>query len=273
MIQSMTGYGKSVAVAEGKKIYVEIKSLNSKALDISARVAPPYREKEMEIRAMISRVLERGKVDFAIRVEKDGTQTATPINGVILDNYYRQIRQISDERHIPLPADWFATLLRLPDVMARTEAEELDEILSHHRVPVYPVPVTRWRPRPFPPASSLQAPRSSTSVPPKSAVSSHKAATPLTDWTMRSGRESAKRDTAGKHKSPGRQGRGMPAVSSTIQQACHFLTASLSHECRYAALPLHQFHLQYRRYVIRLLLRQRHFQAVLATSELHLSVT
>lgn len=127
MIQSMTGYGKSTAVVKGKKIHVEIKSLNSKALDLSARIVPLYREKEMEIRAMISRTLERGKVDFTIWVEKDDTQTATPINGVILDNYYQQIKQISEERHIPLPADWFATLLRLPDVMTRTEVEELDE--------------------------------------------------------------------------------------------------------------------------------------------------
>ena len=127
MIQSMTGYGKSTAVVKGKKIHVEIKSLNSKALDLSARIVLLYREKEMEIRAMISRTLERGKVDFTIWVEKDDTQTATPINGVILDNYYQQIKQISEERHIPLPADWFATLLRLPDVMTRTEVEELDE--------------------------------------------------------------------------------------------------------------------------------------------------
>ena len=127
MIQSMTGYGKSTAVVKGKKIHVEIKSLNSKALDLSARIVPLYREKEMEIRAMISQTLERGKVDFTIWVEKDDTQTATPINGVILDNYYQQIKQISEERHIPLPADWFATLLRLPDVMTRTEVEELDE--------------------------------------------------------------------------------------------------------------------------------------------------
>ena len=103
MIQSMTGYGKSTAVVKGKKIHVEIKSLNSKALDLSARIVPLYREKEMEIRAMISQTLERGKVDFTIWVEKDDTQTATPINGVILDNYYQQIKQISEERHIPLP--------------------------------------------------------------------------------------------------------------------------------------------------------------------------
>ncbi len=68
MIQSMTGYGKTTAVVNGKKIHVEIKSLNSKALDLSTRIVPIYREKEMEIRAMISKMLERGKVDFSIWV-------------------------------------------------------------------------------------------------------------------------------------------------------------------------------------------------------------
>ena len=123
----MTGYGKSTAVFKNKKINVEIKSLNSKALDLSTRIAPLYREKEMEIRSMISKVLERGKVDFSIWVEKDETQTATPINGAILENYYSQIKTISEEKNIPLPADWFATLLRLPDVMTRTEVEELED--------------------------------------------------------------------------------------------------------------------------------------------------
>ena len=127
MIQSMTGYGKSTAVFKNKKINVEIKSLNSKALDLSTRIAPLYREKEMEIRSMINKVLERGKVDFSIWVEKDETQTATPINGAILENYYSQIKTISEEKNIPLPADWFATLLRLPDVMTRTEVEELED--------------------------------------------------------------------------------------------------------------------------------------------------
>ncbi len=127
MILSMTGYGKSSAVYNGKKIHVEIKSLNSKALDLSVRVAPLYREKEMDIRSMISSALERGKVDFSLWIEKDDSQTATPINGTILENYYLQIKAISEERHIPLPADWFATLLRLPDVMTRTEAEELSD--------------------------------------------------------------------------------------------------------------------------------------------------
>ena len=101
MIQSMTGYGKSTAVVKGKKIHVEIKSLNSKALDLSARIVPLYREKGNGNPRHDQPDVERGKVDFTIWVEKDDTQTATPINGVILDNYYQQIKQISEERHIP----------------------------------------------------------------------------------------------------------------------------------------------------------------------------
>lgn len=78
MILSMTGYGKSVATYKGKKINVEIKSLNSKALDLSTRIAPLYREKEMEIRQTIQARVIRGKVDFAIWVERMRTQTLRP---------------------------------------------------------------------------------------------------------------------------------------------------------------------------------------------------
>lgn len=123
----MTGYGKEVAVFNGKKINIEIKSLNSKALDLSTRIAPLYREKEIEIRAMIAAALERGKVDFSIWVEKDDNLNATPINGALVENYYKQILAISQERNIPAPTDWFATLLRMPDVMTRAEVEELSE--------------------------------------------------------------------------------------------------------------------------------------------------
>ncbi|MBO4598951.1 MAG: YicC family protein [Bacteroidaceae bacterium] len=127
MIQSMTGYGKATAVFGEKKINVEIKSLNSKALDLSTRIAPLYREKEMEIRAMISSALERGKVDFSLWIEKDDSQTAAPINQTILLNYYNQIKAISEENNIPLPADWFSTLLRMPDVLTKVEVIELSE--------------------------------------------------------------------------------------------------------------------------------------------------
>lgn len=123
----MTGYGKATAFYEGKKINVEVKSLNSKALDLSTRIAPPYREKEMEIRQMITSALERGKVDFSLWIEKDDTLAATPINGGILENYYRQISALSEEKGIPAPQDWFSTLLRLPDVMSKAEITETTE--------------------------------------------------------------------------------------------------------------------------------------------------
>lgn len=127
MIQSMTGYGKSTTVFGGKKIHVEIKSLNSKAMDLSTRIAPLYREKEMEIRNLVSQTLERGKVDFSLWVEKDTAEIATPINVALIENYYNQIKTISDSCNIPLPADWFATLLRMPDVLTRVDVQELEE--------------------------------------------------------------------------------------------------------------------------------------------------
>ncbi len=127
MIQSMTGYGKSIAVFNGKKIYAEIKSLNSKALDLSTRIAPLYREKEMEIRQLIAARLERGKVDFNLWCEKDETQAATPINKGLVAEYYRQLKALSEENNIPEPDNWLPILLRMPDVMSKLDVEELDE--------------------------------------------------------------------------------------------------------------------------------------------------
>ncbi len=127
MIQSMTGYGKSVAVFNGKKIYAEIKSLNSKALDLSTRIAPLYREKEMEIRQLIAAKLERGKVDFNLWCEKDETQAATPINKGLVAEYYRQLKALSEENNIPEPDSWLPILLRMPDVMSKLDVEELSE--------------------------------------------------------------------------------------------------------------------------------------------------
>lgn len=128
MIQSMTGYGKATAELPDKKINVEIKSLNSKAMDLSARIAPAYREKEIEIRNEISRTLERGKVDFSLWVEKkESVENATPINQVLVEGYYNQIKEMAAKLNIPVPSDWFQTLLRMPDVLTKTETQELTE--------------------------------------------------------------------------------------------------------------------------------------------------
>ena len=127
MIQSMTGYGKAVVAFKEKKIHVEIKSLNSKQLDLNTRIAPLYREKEMEMRQMVAEALIRGKVDMSVWVEKDAAVDPTPINAQLVENYYQQIKAIADKTGIPAPEDWFYTLLRMPDVMTKTDVEELDD--------------------------------------------------------------------------------------------------------------------------------------------------
>ena len=127
MIQSMTGYGKATAELPDKKINVEIKSLNSKAMDLSTRIAPAYREKEIEIRNEVSKVLERGKVDFSLWIEKkEGTDSAT-VNKELMKNYFYQLDEICIEQGIPKPApnEWLQLLLRMPDVMSKTEIQEL----------------------------------------------------------------------------------------------------------------------------------------------------
>ena len=127
MIQSMTGYGKAVVAFNEKKINVEVKSLNSKQLDLNTRIAPLYREKEMEIRQMVAEAVIRGKVDLSVWIEKDMAVDATPINAALVENYFQQMKSISDKTGIPMPEDCFYTLLRMPDVLTKTETEVLDE--------------------------------------------------------------------------------------------------------------------------------------------------
>ena len=127
MIQSMTGYGRATVTFQAKKIHIEVKSLNSKALDLSTRIAPVYREKEMEIRQMIAKALVRGKVDFSVWIEKDDTQACMPINAAIVESYYKQIKAVSAKTGIPEPQNWYDVLLRLPDTLGKPEEEELSE--------------------------------------------------------------------------------------------------------------------------------------------------
>ena len=127
MIQSMTGYGKASAEFQGKKINAEVKSLNSKALDLSTRLAPIYREKEMEVRALIAQALERGKVEFNLWIEQTEAQNAASINGELVANYYKQITDIADKYNIDEPEDIWTALLRMPDVLSKTEIQELTE--------------------------------------------------------------------------------------------------------------------------------------------------
>ncbi len=131
----MTGYGKAVATFKEKKIHVEIKSLNSKALDLSARIAPLYREKEMEIRQMIQQKVIRGKVDFSVWIEKEAGTEAAPINVALIEAYYRQIQDVTKKLGMPegsvygsnSASDWMSILMRMPDVMSRQEIEVLSD--------------------------------------------------------------------------------------------------------------------------------------------------
>ena len=127
MIQSMTGYGNVVVAYKDKKIHVEIKSLNSKQLDLQTRIAPLYREKEMECRAMVAEALIRGKVDMSVWIEKESAVDATPVNAALVENYYHQLKDVAQKVGIPEPADWLYTLTRMPDVLTKTDVETLED--------------------------------------------------------------------------------------------------------------------------------------------------
>ena len=122
----MTGYGKALVVYNGKKINVEIKSLNSKQLDLTTRIAPLYREKEMDIRQLIAEQVLRGKVDFCIWIEKDESTMATPVNMALMQGYYDQLKGFAEQNQLS-GIDWMQTLVRMPDVLTKTEVEVLDE--------------------------------------------------------------------------------------------------------------------------------------------------
>ncbi|MEE0977935.1 MAG: YicC/YloC family endoribonuclease [Muribaculaceae bacterium] len=117
MLLSMTGFGKAIVEAPSKKFTVEVKSLNSKQLDLSARIPAAYRDKELDIRSFIASQLERGKVDVSVYVESSASDAVATLNMETLALYKAQIEAMSQKLMLPLPLDWYATLLRMPDVM------------------------------------------------------------------------------------------------------------------------------------------------------------
>ncbi|MBW2938440.1 YicC family protein [Aureisphaera sp. CAU 1614] len=122
MIQSMTGYGKSILELPSKKITIEIKSLNSKGLDLNARVPSSYREKELVLRDYIAKSLTRGKVDFNLYVEVTGEATSSVINEVVVKEYMNQMKNIVDGDETEL----LKMAVRMPDAL-KTERDEIDE--------------------------------------------------------------------------------------------------------------------------------------------------
>lgn len=135
MIHSMTGYGKTVTLFQDRKICVEIRSLNGKAMDLSTRIAPQFKCREMEIRTLITNTLERGKVDFALWVEQSEKADTPSINNAVMQGYLEQMTEISKNTGIALPENLFEVLLRMPEVIARKEVydvsdEEWNEVLE-----------------------------------------------------------------------------------------------------------------------------------------------
>lgn len=126
MILSMTGFGRGIAASPAKKVTVEIKSLNSKQLDLSMRVPPYFREKEVEMRNKIADELLRGKVEATVIVENISDEVNTSINVNVLRGYKEQIMEMATELQIAWPVDWYATLLRLPDAL-KTESIQVGE--------------------------------------------------------------------------------------------------------------------------------------------------
>lgn len=122
MIHSMTGYGKTVMQLPTKKVSIEIKSLNSKSLDLNTRMPSVYREKELDIRKLIANKLERGKVDFSLYIEITGEETSTQINKTVVRQYIKQLRDVVDGDEIEL----LKMAVRMPDAIT-TERDELDE--------------------------------------------------------------------------------------------------------------------------------------------------
>ena len=122
MIYSMTGYGKSVLQLPTKKVSIELKSLNSKSLDLNARMPSIYREKELTIRKLIADTLERGKIDFSIYVEATAEDTSTQINTPVVKQYMQQLRQVVDGDELEL----LKMAVRFPDAL-NTVREEIDE--------------------------------------------------------------------------------------------------------------------------------------------------
>ena len=137
MIKSMTGFGKAEFEVNNKKFILELKALNSKQIDINARIPSVYREKEIEIRKELAEKLVRGKVDLTIYVENHGEDSNSKINEPILKGYFRQLKEINEELGLTTDQASMQAILRLPDVV-KTEYETLDEeewqvILEHLR--------------------------------------------------------------------------------------------------------------------------------------------
>ena len=126
MLHSMTGYGKASASFEDKKISVEIRSLNSKSMDLYTRIASPYREKELEIRQYLTNALDRGKVELNIQIESIGVSKSVEINKVLAQEYYKDLKE-TNALIGESSSDYLAMVLRMPEIYTQTKDTTVSE--------------------------------------------------------------------------------------------------------------------------------------------------
>ena len=127
MIYSMTGYGKSVTTFQDRRICVEIRSLNGKAMDLSTRIAPQFKSREMEIRTLVTYVLERGKVDFSLWIEQGEKADMPSINQAVVQGYVEQMTELSKSTGVAMPQNLMEVIVRLPEVVARKEVYDVTD--------------------------------------------------------------------------------------------------------------------------------------------------
>ncbi|MDE6484012.1 MAG: YicC family protein [Duncaniella sp.] len=127
MLYSMTGFGRAIVEIPNKKITVEIKSLNSKQMDVATRIPSSLREIDLEVRNLVARRLERGKVDLTVTIESVSAEAVMKLNLPVIEAYKKQIDSMGEQLGIGAPTDWYATLLRFPDSMKSDSATEADE--------------------------------------------------------------------------------------------------------------------------------------------------
>lgn len=127
MIKSMTGFGRTTVEVTGKSVTVEVRTLNSKQLDLNTRIAPLFRNNENEIRAIVSRELERGKIDFNLSLDRNAAPNVS-INNALAKSYFDSLTALSDELNNPISSDIFMQVLRMPDVISTPQEELSDEL-------------------------------------------------------------------------------------------------------------------------------------------------
>lgn len=132
MIKSMTGFGRNTIETEGKSITIEVRTLNSKQLDVNTRIAPLFRNNENEIRTILARELERGKIDFSLTLDRNATATVS-INEALAKSYYDTLTQLSQSLGNPVNSDIFLQALRMPDVISTPQEELSDELWANVR--------------------------------------------------------------------------------------------------------------------------------------------